>query len=57
MRLSKEDKLKLRAFIFNQQERLESLIQDYGENPRDKEDLELLERVAKALEKDIAIRR
>ena len=53
MRISKADKQRLKSFLNNQEDRIESLINDYGEDPADIMDLEMIKRVSAALEQDL----
>lgn len=53
MRISKADKQRLKSFLNNQEDRIESLINDYGEDPADIKDLEMIKRVSAALEQDL----
>ena len=53
MKISRIDKQRLKSFLYNQQDRIESLINDYGADPADIKDLAMIKRVSEALEKDL----
>lgn len=53
MRISKTDKQRLKHFLYNQLDRIEAIINDYGADAADIADLEMIKRVSEALEKDL----
>lgn len=53
MKLSKQEKISLRHFLYREHERISALINDYEETPSDVNDLKIITTVILKLEKDL----